>query len=278
MPLARSLPAPATRLDILRLHQGSPAPLLDQIAVEYPLTLELDGVELVTLLCTPEHLDELAVGHLVGEGVLREACDLKGVDVDPQAGVARVATAGRHPVTAAVYGKRAIASGCGRGLVGYQAGDLLGLRPVADGGAFLAQTVLASMRRLGRETPLFAATGGAHGVGLSDAAGDLTLVREDIGRHNALDKVVGRCFLDGHTLAGAVIYATGRLSSEMVLKAVRAKAAMVASHSAPTSLAVELAEALNLTLVGFARGERLNVYTHPRRLAGVSGETKTGKE
>lgn len=250
----------------------------DPVAVEYPLTVFLDGQELATLLCTPEHLEDLVVGFLFGQGLIAGPDDVGDVTFEAETGRAEVRLG--RPVTLAdrLYARRVIASGCGAGgSEFYSALDALQVKPLPgrDGGQgstaassrLPASTILAAARRLQTDSPLFRATGGVHTAVLAGPAGETIVTRDDIGRHNAVDKVLGHMLGSGggHPAPGFLMV-TGRVSSDIALKAVRGGIPVVASRSAPTSLAVELAEKLNLTVAGFVRGRRMNLYSAPWRV------------
>ena len=128
------------------------------------------------------------------------------------------------------------------------------------------EALCAWMERLQEAQTLYRDTGGTHGVALAAPAGDFFFHAEDVGRHNAMDKVIGRCLMRNRDMTQMVALLSGRISFEMALKAIRAGIPILAAVSAPTSMALELAQELNLTLAGFVRGQRLNVYTHPERI------------
>ena len=116
------------------------------------------------------------------------------------------------------------------------------------------------------ETPLYRETGGCHGAAIFDIEGNLLCAKEDIGRHNAIDKVIGEMILNNHSFKNVFLISTGRLTSDSVLKAIRAKIPIIASISAPIESGIKLAFAYGITLIGFARGKRMNIYTHPERI------------
>lgn len=257
----------ATR-SIWRFAEGRMEAVADATAAEAPLTIIVDGEELVTLLCTPSAQRELAIGFLFAEGLIGGAGDVAEVSVDAVRGKVSVTTRSQRRTAAELLGRRTLTSGCGRGSVFYSVNDVLGLSPLPekDGFAIAPGVLLETMRNWQRQTPLFAATGGAHAAALVDADGLVLAAFEDIGRHNAVDKVVGSRLLANLPTSKTALLTTGRLSSEMVVKAIRAGIPVIASRSAPTALACEFANRLGITLVGFVRGARLNVYAHPRRL------------
>jgi FdhD protein len=212
---------------------------------------------------TPGHDEELALGFLHGEGLLDRAAafaagptaDLAANAVEVQARLRR-APAGRRFYTTSSCGV------CGRGALDEVA---VHAPPLPDG-PLVGRELLAALP--GRvHQPGFAATGGLHATGLFDPDGTLLLAREDVGRHNAMDKVIGRALLDGVLpLHGRVLTVSGRLSFELVQKAAVAGAPILVGVGAPTSLAVSLAADRGMTLCGFARGDDVNVYTGPERV------------
>jgi FdhD protein len=238
----------------------------DAVAVEEPLEIRVDGQPQAVTMRTPGEDDELALGFLYGEGLIdspRRAeppADLAANTVDVQGPLLREPGARRFYTTSScgVCGKGAIEEvtvHCG---------------PLPDG-PILARELLADLPQRLRQ-PTFERTGGLHATGLFDAGGTLLLVREDIGRHNAMDKVVGRALLDGLLpLYGHVLCVSGRLCFELVQKAAVAGAPVLVGVGAPSSLAIRLAAERRMTLCGFARGGSVNVYTGAERAAGAVG-------
>lgn len=247
-----------------RLESGKREEVTDRVIAEYPLTIFVNRRELVTLLCTPQYLEALAVGYLHAEGFLENREAIAGMRLDDSRGVVEVTLGKEWKPAEALFARRTITTGCGRGTVFYNATDPLTTRPVQSGMRVAAGEVSRLATLVQKEVPLFRATGGAHCAVL---AGDgFFLLREDIGRHNAVDKVAGECLLQGWDTGDKILFTTGRVSSEMLLKAARLGVPVVASRSAPTDLAVRLADELRIALVGFARGSRLNVYAHGWRI------------
>ncbi len=265
--------------EVVALDRAVRAERLDSVAVESPLTVFIDGHELATLLCTPEHLEDLVVGFLFGQGLIAGPDDVAGLRLEVEAGRAEVRLA--RPVSLAdrLYARRVITTGCGAaGSDFYSALDALQVKPlpgpVAPPSGVAAAAILEAARRLQTDSPLFRATGGVHTAVLAGPDGAAIVTRDDIGRHNAADKAIGHIVRTGDRSGqagpgsgpAAFLMVTGRVSSDIVLKAVRGGVPIVASRSAPTSLAVELAGRLNLTLAGFVRGRRMNVYSAPWRV------------
>jgi len=233
----------------------------DEVAVEEPLEIRVDGKPLSITMRTPGHDEELALGFLFGEGLI-DGPRAAGLTDDLANNIVEVAGPLSRDPSARRFYTTSSCGVCGRGSLE----EVAVHAPVVPPGPVIGRALLAELPdRLSQ--PGFARTGGLHGTGLFTAAGELLLMREDVGRHNAMDKVIGRALLDGVTpLHPHVLCVSGRLSFELVQKAAVAGAPILVGVGAPTSLAVELAEDRGLTLAGFARAGRINVYTHPERV------------
>jgi FdhD protein len=233
----------------------------DLVAIEEPLEIRVDGEPLAVTMRTPGHDEELAAGFLYGEGLLAGAPEVSLTD-DLAANTVEVrGPLARDPGVRRFYTTSSCGV-CGKGALAQVAVD----SPPLGDGPRVARALLASLpERLVQ--PGFERTGGLHATGLFDARGELLCVREDVGRHNAMDKVVGWALGNGRVpLAVDLLCVSGRLSFELVQKAAVAGAAILVGVGAPTSLAVELAADRGLTLCGFARRGQINVYTHPQRV------------
>src|SRR5215212_6237934 len=232
-----------------------------EVAVELPLEIRLNGSPVAVTMRTPGHDFELAAGFLFGEGIVDSAPEVT-LSEDLAANVVDVRAAGAAPPAARRFYTTSSCGICGKGALE----EVEAIAPRVEGGPSIERALLASLPDRLRQ-PGFGRTGGLHATGLFDAAGELRVVREDVGRHNAMDKVVGSALLGGGVpLADSVLCVSGRLAFELVQKAVRAGAPLLVGVGAPTSLAVELADDRGLTLAGFAREGRVNVYTHPGRI------------
>ena len=284
------------RLTVIKFNGGKRESFQDVLIAEVPLTIFLDAEELVTILCTPELLRELAVGFLYSEGFIHEKEDIRGIDVDLGEYTVRVetrrgvvsgeVTPGRTPVApggpspegraALLKRKLLITPGCVNAAVSVgrdgPAGDA-GEGSAPDGGlkmvesdlALCAEEIVRTVRETHRRSRLYQETGGVHNAALCKG-GRVMFFSEDIGRHNALDKVIGLALLAGLPREDTLVVTSGRISSAVVAKMVRAKVPVLVSRSAPTSEAARLAEAFGITLIGFARGARFNVYSNSRRI------------
>jgi len=235
----------------------------DYVAIEEPLEIRVDGAPLAVTMRTPGHDEELALGFLYTEGLIDGPRDA-GLTADFAVNTIEVeGPLLRDPGTRRFYTTSSCGV-CGKGALE----EVAVAAPRATPGPELERDLLAALPDKLRQ-PTFERTGGLHATGLFDPAGELLLVREDVGRHNAMDKVIGRALLDGLTpLAGRVLCVSGRLSFELVQKAAVAGAPILVGVGAPSSLALNLAADRGMTLAGFARGGKVNVYTGAERVRG----------
>lgn len=251
-------------VSVLRFTEESRDSIEDVVAREAPLTVILNDSELVTLLCTPTDLKELSIGFLSSEGLVKSRSEIKKVLVDEVRGVARVQTTGEGEHNRDVF-RRFISSGCGRGASFYSAADAAGLSKVDSTLTISTADILSLMKEFQHRSELYRNTGGVHSAALCDSAGIVSFA-EDVGRHNAVDKIFGRCLLEDISTEGRIVVTSGRVSSEIMLKVARRGIPFIVSKSAPTDLAVKLAGDLGITLIGFVRGKRMNVYANEWRI------------
>lgn len=250
---------------IERISQDGRAVMEDFLIEEFPLTIFLNEKELVTLLCTPENLQALVLGFLHGEGIIKTPEDIISWQLDEAKGVAEVRTKRVDTLAERLYEKRLIPTGCGKGTIFFNALDSLGRRPVESSLRISPQVIHELLKELLHSSQLFQLTGAVHSVALC-SEGQIIALSEDVARHNAIDKVVGQCLLKNISPKDKIIVVTGRISSEMLSKVAKLEVPILISKSAPTRLAVEMAEQLGITLVGFVRGRRMNVYTRGDRI------------
>jgi FdhD protein len=253
-------PYSAARADVLRLPGGWTE--RDDLAVEEPLEIRVNGEAVAVTMRTPGHDEELALGFLLSEGVRPRDASLPD---DLAANTVEVAVDDFDPAPLRRNFYTTSSCGvCGKGALEAVAVEA----PKVESDLRVPAAVVGALPdRLRAAQPAFAATGGLHATGLFRADGELVVVREDVGRHNAFDKVVGRAFLDGLLpLADKLVCVSGRLSFELVQKAAVAGAPILVAVGAPSTLAVELARDRGITLCGFVRDGRVNVYTEPWRV------------
>jgi FdhD protein len=253
-------PYSAAPVEVLRLPAGRSE--RDHVAVEEPLEIRINGSPVAVTMRTPGHDEELALGFCLSEGLQPVGAslpaDLAANTVEVDASAFDPQRLQRSFYTSSSCGV------CGKGALEAVAVEA----PRVEDRLEVAAGLLAELPdRLRAEQAAFAATGGLHATGLFEPAGKLLCLREDVGRHNALDKVVGWAFRGGRLpLAGSILCVSGRLSFELVQKAAVAGCPIMVAVGAPSSLAVELAADRGITLCGFVRGGRLNVYTEPWRV------------
>jgi len=255
------------RMEVVEVTTRRPRGMPSERAV----TIYLNDVEVATTQTTPHDLEELAVGFLVAEGLLGDRDALTSVDVDTKRGFVWVTSTEEVPEDL-VYRTRYLTSGCGKGVTFSSAGHARGLEHVTGDVTVTADDLYALVGDMARAAVLYRETGGMHACGLA-LGNSLRLVREDVGRHNALDKLLGRAWLDRIDVREAVLLSTGRISYEMAVKAAKAAIPVVASRSAVTDLAADIGAELGITLVGYARGGKITVYTHPERVLAPEGES-----
>ena len=253
------------RVPVLRLIEEDRSNIEDVVVREFALTILLNNLELVTLLCSPSNLNYLAIGFLFSEGLLRSEDKVGKIIVDDQRGIVRVEVAGAREPDRDVLFKRLITSGCGRGASFYSAADVQNQVMVASKFEISAHEVSALASEFQQRSLVHRATGGVHSAALCDRK-SILVFSEDIGRHNAIDKIFGECILKDISTDERIMITSGRVSSEILLKVARRNIPILASKSAPTDMGVKLANDLGISLIGFVRGKRMNVYTNDWRV------------
>ncbi len=265
-----------TLADIFTVRGGQSEARRDAIAVEEPLELRISGDSLLVTMRTPGHDHELCAGLLLAEGLIANRADLSGIahcgrpDEAGYGNTLEVTLAPGVQLDEARFEARrgtvlsAACGVCGRRTIDDLARDL---PPLSTGMRFRAAILAELTGELRQQQPNFDRTGGLHAAGIAHASGGYRVVREDIGRHNATDKAIGRLLLDGALPASdSLLVVSGRTSFEIVTKAWRAGICAIVSVSAPSSLAIATAERAGILLVGFARGSAFNVYAGAARL------------
>jgi len=250
---------------ILKISGNSVAGAVDEVASELPIRLVVNSEPLVTLLCTPSEIKELAVGFLLSEGLLRHSSSIRKLYVDEQETTVHIDLDDLPSNLSALFERRTISSGCGKGITftNYRMpsdrrievkGHLLSLDDI--------RRLLTTFRNI---SSLYLETGGVHSAALSDGR-DILFFSEDIGRHNAVDKLIGKAFLKSVSVENKILFTSGRVTSEIITKAGRNRFPVVISRAAPSCMAISYAEDMGITLVGFARGDRMNIYSWPNRI------------
>lgn len=253
--------------EILRFGNGQAEVLEDHIVTEYTVTVKINGQEFVTMVCTPQYIEDMVVGFLASEGVIRKYSDIEDLWIQEKEGFVHIKTASHNPFFQELKGKRYITSCCGASRQGFVfATDALTARKMHDNDVKISvDDCFRLMNEMQESAEVFRQTGGVHNAALCDQDGPV-LTRMDIGRHNALDKIYGYCIKNNIGIDDKIIVFSGRISSEILLKVAKIGCAVVLSKSAPTELALKLAEQLGITTIGFIRNESMNVYTHTQRI------------
>lgn len=245
---------------VLRYVRGVVSIVDDEVAVEVPTHIYVNSKLIATLNSTPMDLEALAIGYLITEGILRDISEVSGISVSednyvyvktPTDVEYRMKLMGSVKVGGTVCGGDGVKAA----------------RKVDSDAMFTADLILDAVKRLSLEARIYRRTGGTHTALILDDS-SFTVQSEDVGRHNAVDKAIGLAFLKNYrSFERSMLACSGRISSEIVYKAASVGIPLIASPSAPTSLGLKLAEQSGLTIVGFVRGYRFNIYTYPHRIA-----------
>ncbi len=215
---------------------------IDKVVTEVPLTIVINNIEYITIMCTPLYMEELAIGFLFNEGILKSKEDIKYSILDKN----RVITSGS------------------KGSLYFKSMDFMKEKKFDNNIKIHKNEIMNTMKEFFNKSKIFEETGGVHSVLLKSK--EIEVFREDIGRHNAIDKAVGYLILNNLNVRDFIIYVSGRLSSEMVSKISKSGICFAISRACPTSLSLNLARNMNMTLIGFSRGNRFNVYSGSERI------------
>lgn len=252
-------------LPIIRVRGSEHRHTEDTIVREIPMTIYFNKEEIVTVLCSPNQVKELAIGFLLSEGFVRERDDIYTIGHHCEENFIRVEGKPR-PAQKEAMNKRVMSACCGKSRASFNFENDASLVKVQDSTAKISrEQALTYANYLDTHSDLFNKTGGIHNGGVG-YAGEVRYTAYDIGRHNVLDKILGRSYLLNLDLSDHVLFFSGRISSEILLKVAKMNIPILVARSAPTDLALALAEDLNITVIGFARGDRLNIYTCPERI------------
>lgn len=239
----------------------------DYVAEEKPLHIFLNRTRYVTIFCSPSKLKELAVGHAISEGIVKSTEEVEGIDLKEEEGVCRINLKPNVKLEKRLklsqHFSRIIFSACGS-TTPYQ--PTLGLAKIKSDLKVKAETISSCVNRLNFIAETFRKTGGVHVAAIYRSDGTLVTFAEDVGRHNAVDKVIGSCLLQGIDFDSCFLALSGRLTGDIVLKAAKMGLPIVASLAAAINSGIAIAKDAELTLVGFVRGKRMNVYNFPERI------------
>lgn len=238
----------------------------DIVVKEAPLTVCCNNVEVATLLCSPEHEEELAIGFLVAAGLIKSKEKITAIlhNTEENAVFIKYKDENNQSVL-----KRYMTTGCGMGMLLCSEEELMASDKYNGTLSLEVKNIILLMKELQHKSELYLNTGGVHSAALSDGK-EVIVFREDIGRHNAVDKIIGYATLNDIPLNDKVIISSGRISSEIVLKLAKVGVGGIISRSAPMDRAVEIAKNFNMTVIGFARGKRMNIYAGEERIRELS--------
>ena len=249
-------------MDIIKIQDDAYNRIAEGVSEEVPLTLEVNGHELATLLCSPDHLDNLVTGFLFTSGLIKDFPSLKSLIIDTE----------RFNAAARIEGdesefvfKRVYTSGCGKGVIFHNPMDVMNKTRLDEGFVIRPSEIAGLMKEFIKGSPEHAQTRGVHSGALASRE-RILIFRDDIGRHNALDKVIGEALSKGLDFSEMVMLTTGRISSEILSKVLRCRVPVIAALGSPTNQAIKLARVANLTLVSHVRGSRMDVYSGETRL------------
>ncbi|SEG08986.1 FdhD protein [Caloramator fervidus] len=239
---------------IKRYFKDNVEELNDLVVVEYPINIFINNEFYITLMCLPTNIVELIYGFLFFDGIIDTKEDVKDIIINKQNAFINL-----NRSIGKINIKRVLTTGCGQGSIHIDYIYRKQLNILKHNVEMDYQSILKVMKKFNEESNMFKQTGGVHSAALCD--NDIIFRVDDIGRHNAVDKVIGFGILNDINFQDKSLLITGRISSDMLIKAAKAKIPLVISHSAPTNMAIDLAKTLNIRLVGFVRGEKMNIYT-----------------
>lgn len=236
-----------------------------EITNEFPLTIMVDGHEFATIVCSPSDLQDLTVGFLAAEGIIRTYNDIKQIQVDEYTGFVHTTLHSPIEPKSFDHSSRFIGSCCGKSRQFYFKSDARTARTITSKLEITTAACLKLMNQLMEKSDEFKQTGGVHNAALA-TPNELMMLRTDIGRHNTLDKLFGVMLQENISAKGKLLVFSGRVSSEVLLKVSKMGIGLIISKSALTDLAIKLAIDLGITVIGFARRNQMNIYTHPERI------------
>ena len=240
---------------IIKVEKDNPSYVDEKIIGEYPLSLVLDNKPINTFLCTPENLKELVVGYLKNKGYIDKIEQLTKYDLDFKNRICHISINQNEESK-------------NKENIYLNSNDYINVSPIENTSVKVEATCIYEiMKKNLTSSQLFKDTGGVHSVAIFDNnSKEIIGIKEDVARHNAMDKIIGHCIINNISLKDKIILVSGRISCEMISKAAMSQIPIVISKSAPTNLSIEIARKLNITLVGFVRGERMCIYSNPERI------------
>ncbi|MDF2903252.1 MAG: formate dehydrogenase family accessory protein FdhD [Bacillus sp. (in: firmicutes)] len=231
---------------------------------EYPISLIVDGYEVAVFQLTKQDLEDWAFGYLFSEGIIRNKQDIQSLQID-DSGEIRVNLSNEIDVEKIFSKQKHYTAGCGKGVTFFSMADVKTFNKVKSNHTYKLSYILNKSSEFSKNTPLYYETGGMHGACIVNETGNL-IVREDIGRHNAVDKVIGHAVRQGINPDSLLLLITGRVSYEMLSKAAKFGFGVIGSRTAATKQAIQLAKYLNIEVIGYMRGKMAISYTSNGRI------------
>ncbi len=253
--------------EVIKVREGKAESVRVIVATEIPLTIEVNEAETATLMCTPKNIKELCYGFLYTNGIIKKKDDVLSFTCDESKWVARLEVKDKPDLS--LLNKRLYTSGCGKGVMYSSVVEIAARHPIKTSFKVKKEKLVALMRWLQGSSELFRKSGGVHTAALSEKGEIPQVAIDDVGRHNAVDKVIGAGLLQGVDFATCVLVCSGRTSSDMLHKAKRCSIPLSVSRGAPTHQTILLAREMGVTVVGFARGGGFTVYSFPDRIDGL---------
>ena len=255
---------PFVEIEVMKIKNGAIRTGPNPVATEVPLTIEANNIEVATMMCMPSHLREYAYGFLFTSGFINSARHVLAYSCSKTRWKASL-TIHKDP-DLEIAGKRVYTSGCGKGVMYSNAVALASRQPLRNDFKVKKEDIFKLVKWLQGSSELFQATGCVHTVALSEKGNLPRIVIDDVGRHNAVDKVIGKALMENLDFSQMLLVCSGRISSEILLKARRCGIAIVVSRAAATHQAVLLAREMQMTIIGFVRGKACTIYSHSERI------------
>lgn len=243
---------------------------------EYPVTLRINGIEIATFQLTKADLEDWAIGYLFSEGIIASLLDVKSLDIREEQGMIHVQLKGEFDVEDFLQKQKTFTAGCGRGVTFFSMTDVKQFQKIQSNRMVSLSYLLKKRNEFAHQSFMYLETGGMHGACIIDRKGQI-IVREDIGRHNAVDKIIGFALRNGLKAEDLILLTTGRISYEMLSKAARFGFGIIGSRTAATKQAIQLANFLQIEVIGYIRGKMSMVYTSCGRVLDDVTEKAAGE-
>ncbi|MBN1214545.1 MAG: formate dehydrogenase accessory sulfurtransferase FdhD [Candidatus Lokiarchaeota archaeon] len=264
------------KIPITQIIKNEKVELHDQVLIERSVNISINSQPLVNILCLPKNIKQLAIGFLYSIGLLDKYDDIESIHIEESDVNIQLISKEKIKNISEYFKKNPITrvfdTSCGisspwRDIIKKKIDHRMEQHLLLKNDKIKKENIFMAIKEMQKNTELFRQTGGCHGAAIFNINDNqLITIMEDIGRHNAIDKIIGECIINNYIFNNALLTTTGRLTGDVVLKAIRAEIPIVASLSAPIDSGIRLAFSYGITLIGFVRGSRMNIYTHPNRI------------